>query len=94
MHNIEVLKKELKLKFPEKTLVFGSGKKNAKIMLIGEAPGAKEEEQGRPFVGKAGKNLDEFLEYACLKKEELYITNVVKLRPTKRDRGVSSFSYA
>ncbi|MDO5389071.1 MAG: uracil-DNA glycosylase family protein, partial [Clostridia bacterium] len=48
--------------FGERKIVFGSGKINAEIMLIGEAPGGEEEKQGKPFVGKAGKNLNEFLE--------------------------------
>lgn len=51
--------------------------------MIGEAPGGDEEKQGRPFVGKAGKNLSAFLEVVGLKREEIYISNVVKLRPTK-----------
>ena len=52
-------------------------------MLIGEAPGEQETMLGRPFVGKAGKNLDRFLELAGLVREEIYISNAVKLRPTK-----------
>ena len=67
----------------ENTLVFGEGPRGAKLMLIGEAPGEQESLQGRPFVGKAGKNLDHFLELAGLRREEIYISNVVKYRPTK-----------
>ena len=67
----------------ENTLVFGEGPREAKLMLIGEAPGEQESLQGRPFVGKAGKNLDHFLELAGLRREEIYISNVVKYRPTK-----------
>jgi len=67
----------------EKVLVFGEGRKNARIMLVGEAPGAQEALLGRPFVGKAGKNLDKFLEMTGFRREDLYITNVVKFRPTK-----------
>lgn len=52
-------------------------------MLIGEAPGEKEEEMKRPFVGQAGKNLDEFLNILELNREDIYITNVVKIRPYK-----------
>jgi len=52
-------------------------------MLIGEAPGEQETIQGRPFVGKAGKNLDHFLELAGLCREEIYIANAVKYRPTR-----------
>ena len=67
----------------ENALVFGEGPKHAKLMLIGEAPGEQETLQGRPFVGKAGQNLDHFLELAGLRREEIYISNAVKLRPTK-----------
>ncbi len=67
----------------EKTLVFGEGAEHPALMMIGEAPGGDEEKQGRPFVGKAGKNLSVFLEVVGLKREEIYISNVVKLRPTK-----------
>ncbi len=66
-----------------KTLVFGEGAEHPALMMIGEAPGGDEEKQGRPFVGKAGKNLSAFLEVVGLKREEIYISNVVKLRPTK-----------
>ena len=66
-----------------RTLVYGEGVKNAKLMMIGEAPGAREALLGRPFVGKAGKNLDEFLSISGIKREEIYITNTVKFRPTK-----------
>lgn len=67
----------------DKVLVFGEGAKNARILLVGEAPGAQEALLGRPFVGKAGKNLDEFLELSGFRREELYITNTVKFRPTR-----------
>jgi len=68
----------------EKVLVFGEGQsEKPAIMLIGEAPGEQETLQRRPFVGKAGKNLDGFLEVVGLRREELYISNVVKIRPTK-----------
>ncbi|MDY3833357.1 MAG: uracil-DNA glycosylase family protein, partial [Candidatus Ventricola sp.] len=67
----------------ENALVFGEGPMKPRLMLIGEAPGEQETLLGRPFVGKAGKNLDRFLELAGMRREELYITNTVKLRPTK-----------
>ena len=68
----------------EKTLVFGEGQcEHPPIMLIGEAPGEQETLQGRPFVGKAGKNLDAFLEVVGLNRGDIYISNVVKVRPTK-----------
>jgi uracil-DNA glycosylase len=64
-------------------VVFGDGNPNAKIVLVGEAPGEKEEQTGKPFVGAAGKNLDEFLGILTLNREDIYITNVVKIRPFK-----------
>lgn len=67
----------------EKVLVFGEGNTSAAVMLVGEAPGEQETLQQRPFVGKAGKNLDEFLEIIGMRREALYITNVVKFRPTR-----------
>ncbi|MCT4661174.1 MAG: uracil-DNA glycosylase [Tissierellales bacterium] len=73
----------LKKHFPDKKLVFGDGEKSTKILLIGEAPGEQEAKQGKPFVGKAGKNLDEFISILKLQRKDLYITNVVKFRPTK-----------
>lgn len=69
----------------QKPLVFGEGQEERPpLMLIGEAPGEQEALQGRPFVGRAGKNLDGFLQAVGLKREEIYVTNVVKIRPTKR----------
>lgn len=59
----------------------GEGPANAKIMLIGEGPGYHEDRQGRPFVGAAGKFLDELLEMAGLQRSDVFITNVVKCRP-------------
>ena len=67
----------------ENALVFGEGPLHPKLMLIGEAPGEQETLMGRPFVGKAGKNLDHFLELAGMRREEIYISNAVKIRPTK-----------
>lgn len=64
-------------------LVFGEGNTAPRLLLIGEAPGKQEEAQGRPFVGAAGKNLDSFLQVLGLAREEIYITNLVKLRPSK-----------
>ena len=82
MDNLENMKNEYIQKYNDRKLVFGEGKTDGGVMLIGEAPGGEEEKMGRPFVGKAGKNLDEFIELAGLKREDLYITNVVKFRPT------------
>lgn len=64
-----------------KNAVPGEGPSTACVMLIGEGPGFYENEQGRPFVGQAGKFLDELLEAAGLHREKVYITNVVKCRP-------------
>jgi DNA polymerase len=66
-----------------KVVVFGEGNLDADILLIGEAPGEKETKFVKPFVGQAGKNLDEFLQVLELKREEIYITNTVKFRPYK-----------
>jgi DNA polymerase len=62
-------------------MVFGEGLFAAPIMLVGEAPGAEETRQKKPFVGKAGENLNEFLQALDLKRDEIFITNVVKFRP-------------
>ena len=59
----------------------GSGPVSAEIMLIGEAPGAREDEQGLPFIGPSGKFLDELLASVNLSRETVYIANVVKCRP-------------
>lgn len=64
-----------------KQLVFGFGNSNAKVVFIGEAPGKKEDLEGRPFIGAAGKFLDEMLDNIGLSREEVYITNIVKYRP-------------
>jgi len=64
-----------------KNAVPGEGNWKSKIMLIGEAPGFNEDEQGRPFVGKAGKLLEEFLNSIGKNREDVFITNVVKCRP-------------
>lgn len=62
-------------------LVMGSGNVNARIVLIGEAPGKSEDETGLPFVGASGKFLDVMLAAAGMRREDVYITNVVKYRP-------------
>ena len=62
-------------------LVFGDGPADADIVFIGEAPGKNEDEQGIPFVGAAGKFLNEMLETIGLKRSDVYITNIVKYRP-------------
>lgn len=67
----------------KKVLVHGEGEPGARVMLIGEAPGQQETLARRPFVGKAGKNLDEFLEMAGIDRSDLYVSNTVKFRPTR-----------
>ena len=62
-------------------LVFGVGNPHANIVFIGEAPGQKEDEQGEPFVGAAGRFLNEMLAAANLERKDVYITNIVKYRP-------------
>jgi uracil-DNA glycosylase family 4 len=62
-------------------LVFGDGNPKAELVFIGEAPGKNEDLQGIPFVGAAGKFLDEMLEMIDLKRSDIYITNIVKYRP-------------
>ena len=62
-------------------LVFADGSPDAEIVFIGEAPGAKEDQVGKPFVGAAGKFLDEMLATIGLKRSDIYITNIVKYRP-------------
>ncbi len=61
--------------------VFGVGNPNADVMLIGEAPGADEDRQGEPFVGRAGQLLNKILEAVELKREDVYICNILKCRP-------------
>lgn len=63
------------------SVVFGEGNPDADIMFVGEGPGAEEDAQGRPFVGAAGQLLDRILAASGLKREEVYISNVVKCRP-------------
>ena len=62
-------------------LVFGDGSEHAEIMFIGEGPGQSEDEQGIPFVGRAGQLLDDMLEIIHLDRTKVYIANIVKCRP-------------
>lgn len=75
-----------KLSAKRKTIVFGSGNSNADLMFVGEGPGADEDEQGLPFVGRAGQLLTKMIESMVvggrkLRREEVYIANIVKCRP-------------
>ena len=69
--------------FPKKNLVFADGNKNSQVMIIGEAPGKTEDKLKKPFVGRAGKLLDELLNRIHLDRTKVYITNVVNYRPDK-----------
>src|SRR5207247_4961980 len=64
-----------------KNVVFGVGDINAQLMFIGEAPGADEDEQGEPFVGKAGQLLTKIIETMGLTRDSVYIANILKCRP-------------
>ena len=64
-----------------KQIVFGVGNPNAKLMFVGEAPGRDEDIQGIPFVGRAGQKLTQIIEAIGLKREDVYIANVIKCRP-------------
>ena len=70
-----------KLAPTRKTIVFGEGNPHAELVFIGEGPGADEDEQGLPFVGRAGKLLNRMMQTVGLKREDVYICNVVKCRP-------------
>jgi uracil-DNA glycosylase len=69
------------LRTTARNIVFGEGNITAELMFIGEAPGAVEDETGRPFVGPAGELLTKIIESMGLKREDVYITNIIKCRP-------------
>jgi len=73
--------KNCDLKKSATNLVFGDGNVNSKIMIIGEGPGAQEDAEGKPFVGRAGKLLDKMLASIQLDRKKVYISNVVNYRP-------------
>ncbi len=85
VEELERLEKEMKsdpsLPLTESNLVFGEGNPDTKVLFIGEAPGYHEDQQGRPFVGQAGKLLDKLIASVRWKREDIYITNIVKRRP-------------
>jgi len=70
-----------KLAGGRRTIVFGEGNPHAELVFVGEGPGADEDEQGRPFVGRAGQLLNRMIQMIEMKREEVYICNVVKCRP-------------
>jgi len=81
-----------------KNVVIGTGNKNAEIMFIGEGPGADEDIQGIPFVGKAGQLMNKAFEGIGLKREDVYIANIVKCRPPanrnpEKDEAVACMDY-
>ena len=86
---LEKLKDEIRAMvkevYPDRewVLVFGEGPAQARLMLVGEAPGEQEAMLGRPFVGKAGKLLDAFIAGTGLTRGEMYVTNTVKIRPSR-----------
>ncbi|MDP9424653.1 MAG: uracil-DNA glycosylase, partial [Actinomycetota bacterium] len=67
--------------------VFGEGPVGATVAIVGEAPGEQEDRAGKPFVGRAGKLLNELLEEAGIDRSEVYVTNTVKVRPTAEKDG-------
>lgn len=70
-------------------VVFGEGPAPARLMIIGEGPGAEEDKEARPFVGRAGRLLDELLSAAGIQRSETWITNIVRCRPViKIDNGL------
>lgn len=73
--------KKCKLCNNRNNIVFGTGNKNAKIMFIGEGPGADEDKEGIPFVGKAGKLMNMAFDGIGINREDVYIANIVKCRP-------------
>ncbi|MEM1662287.1 MAG: type-4 uracil-DNA glycosylase [Desulfurococcaceae archaeon] len=80
--NFEIINcKKCILSMYRKNPVPGEGRRDAIIMFVGEAPGAKEDEEGRPFVGAAGKLLTSLIESIGLSRDDVYITNLVKCRP-------------
>ena len=78
--------KNCELKKSATNLVFSDGNPFAKIMIIGEGPGANEDKEGKPFVGRAGKLLDKMLEAIKLNRKNVYISNVVNFRPPMNRR--------
>lgn len=85
--DLEVIRGDLKnctlckLSPTRKNIVFGSGNPNADLMFVGEAPGADEDEQGLPFVGRAGQLLTKIIEAIDMRREEVFICNILKCRP-------------
>lgn len=87
---IKALKATSKLAADYDAPVFGEGPLNAGLLLLGEAPGANEAEAGKPFIGKAGKQLDELLALANIPRAGVFVTNAVKYRPVNIKAGRTS----
>ena len=75
--NQEVLQKG-KILFPDKFFIFGTGKKNARVVIVGESPGAPDADSEKPFMGPVGQLLEKILAAIGLRREDCYLTNVVK----------------
>ena len=90
--SLELLKKSIvnlkncDLKKQAKNIVFSDGNPKSKIMLIGEAPGANEDQEGLPFVGRAGQLLDKMLSAIDLNRKKVYISNIINYRPPENRR--------
>ncbi|HPL62355.1 MAG TPA: uracil-DNA glycosylase [Syntrophales bacterium] len=88
-HNLDAVRKELgdcrrcALHEARRNIVFGEGNPRAALMFIGEGPGEEEDKQGRPFVGRAGQLLDRIIQAMGLRREDVFIANIVKCRPPK-----------
>ena len=83
------LKDDIFLEMSATQVVFGKGNPNAKIVFVGEAPGNTEDDTGIPFVGVSGKLLNNHLKAIGLSLNDIYICNVLKLRPPKKPRSSS-----
>ena len=81
---------ELRTDLPNTNLVFGVGNPNADLMIVGEAPGADEDAQGLPFVGRAGQLLTKILEAIEIQRDDVYICNILKCRPPSNRKPLAS----
>ena len=86
------LNEEYRRTFNNEAIVFGDGSIESKVLIIGEAPGKDEVAHGKPFVGAAGKNLNEFISILNITREDIYITNVVKYRLSKLNAKTNRIS--
>ncbi len=86
--------KKCRLSETRTNVVFGEGNEHADIMFVGEGPGYYEDVQGRPFVGKAGQLFDKMIEAVHLKREDIYIANIVKCRPPENRNPLEDESEA